>query len=92
MNLLQRNILHFALDSILEKWYIAKDVPIRNSYIPQINHQQHLFFACTQKYHEKLTVRGVGVKPYGQPDRKISFFITLPLDISKARKLLRIPT
>ena len=68
MNLLQRNILHFALDSILEKWYIAKTVPIHNSSIPQINHQHLFFFARTQKYHEKLTVREVGVKPYGQPD------------------------
>ena len=84
MNLLQRNILHFALDSILEKWYITKDVPIRNSYIPQINHQHHLFFCTHRKISQKADSKGVGVKPYGQPDRKISFFITLPLDISKA--------
>ena len=44
------------------------------------------------KISRKADSKGVRVKPYGQPDRKISFFITLPLDISKARKLLRIPT
>ena len=65
MDLLQRNILHFALDSILEKWYIAKDVPIRNSYIPQINHQQHLVFCMHPKISRKADRRGVGVKPFG---------------------------
>ena len=33
-------------------------------------------FAHTKKFHEKLTARGVGVKPYGQPDHKRALFCT----------------
>ena len=32
-----------------------------------------------KKFHEKLIVRGGGVNAYGQPDRKISAFLRLPL-------------
>ena len=31
-------------------------------------------FSTHQKNHEKLTIRGVGVNPYKQPDRKKKVF------------------
>ena len=45
---------------------------------PVLLDKKHDF--CTKK-KRKPTVRGEGVNPYGQPDRKISFFFTTPLRI-----------